>query len=82
MKRQSVHLFVAIILALLGPLAQKCRGDFILYNNEHLTVGTTHIYGYLYDVSRAFIVPGGWVTTLYGYNFSAVDISGGSVGDL
>jgi len=28
MKRQSAPLFVAVILALLGPLAQNGRGDF------------------------------------------------------
>jgi len=79
MKRQSVHLFVAVILALLGPLAQKGRGDFILWYDEQITVNSSHSQGILYDTSRAFIVSGGSVNNLYARDFSTANISGGSV---
>jgi len=78
-KRQSIHLFVATILALLGPLAQKGRGNFVLLHDEQLTVNSHHNQGTLYDTSRAFIVSGGSVDSLDAYDSSSVDISGGSV---
>jgi hypothetical protein len=76
MKRQSAHLFVVAVLALLGPLAQKGLGDFILWNDEQLTVNLYHNQGTLYDRSHAFIVPGGSVSNLYSYDSSIVNISG------
>jgi hypothetical protein len=79
MKRQSAHLFVAVILALLGPLAQNGRGNFILWNDEQFTVNSYHNQGTLYDISRAFIVPGGSVDYLYVYDSGAVGVSGGFV---
>jgi hypothetical protein len=79
MKRQSAHLFVAVILALLCPLAQKSRGDFILHDSEQLTVNSDHSTGTLYDTSRAFIVSGGYVWLLEAHNVSTVNISGGDV---
>jgi len=68
-------------LALVGPLAGEGRGDFILRNDEQLTVNSVHIQGTLYDRSRASVVPGGTVTDyLRTYNSSKVDVSGGYVG--
>jgi hypothetical protein len=71
-----------IVLALLGPLAQKGRGDFVLLNDEQLTVNSYHYQGTLFDTSHVFIVPGGSVHTLGACNYSVVDISGGSILDL
>jgi len=71
-------LAVVVMLALLGPLAQKGRGDFVLYDNEQLTVNSYHNQGTLYDTSRASIVSGGTVYSLYAYDSSVVDISGGN----
>jgi len=79
MKRQSVHLFVVAILALLGPLAQKGRGDFVLYDNQRLTVNSSHSQGILWDTSRASIVTGGIVYELFAGHSSTVDMSGGDV---
>lgn len=79
MKRQSAHLFVAVILALLGPLTQNGRGDFVLYNNEQLTVNSLHNQGNLYDTSCAFIIDGGGGTDFFAHDFSVVKISGGFV---
>ena len=77
MQKQSAHLFVAVILALLGPLAQNGRGDFILYDNDQLTVNSYHSKGTLYDDSRAIIVSGGFVVeSLFANNYSNVDIYG------
>jgi hypothetical protein len=75
-------LAVAVILALLGPLAGQSRGDFVLLNDEQLTVNSSHSYGTLYDTSRAFIVFGGSMECLTACNSSTVDISGGEVGEL
>jgi len=69
-------LAVVAIVALLGPLAQKSRGNFILWNDEQLTVNSFHSQGLLYDTSRAFIIPGGRVYNLYSYDSSTVNISG------
>jgi hypothetical protein len=75
-------LAATIVLALLGPLAQNGRGDFILWNNEQYTVDMFHGQGILFDTSRASIVAGGGVEDLYACNFSTVDITGGDVGIL
>jgi hypothetical protein len=72
-------LAVVAIVALLGPLAQNGRGDFVLWYDEQITVNSHHNQGILYDTSRAFIVSGGSVHNLYAYNYSDVNISGGSV---
>jgi hypothetical protein len=79
MKRQSAHLFIVAVLALLGPLVQKGRGDFVLLNDEQFTVNSYHRQGTLYDISRAFIVLGGRVDSLYAYNYSTVGVSVGSI---
>jgi len=75
-------LAVVVMLALLGPLAQKGRGDFVLIDNQQLTVNSSHNQGTLFDTSRAFIVPGGYVYSLYAYDSGAASISGGFVRDL
>jgi hypothetical protein len=68
-----------VVLTLLGPLAQKSRGSFILHDSEQFTVNSFHSTGTLYDTSRASIVSGGSVSNLYAYDFSVLDISGGNV---
>jgi len=73
---------VAVMLALLGPLAQKGRCNFTLYDNQQFTVNSYHSTGNLYDTSRAFIISRGYVNSMYAYNSSKVDVSGGSVGRL
>ncbi|MCX5673965.1 MAG: PEP-CTERM sorting domain-containing protein [Planctomycetota bacterium] len=70
-------------LALLGPMAAQCLGDFTLHGNEQFTVNESHNYGYLWDVSRASVVSGGSVNgKLYAHDSSTVDISAGSVSFL
>jgi hypothetical protein len=70
---------IAAMLMLLGPLAGQSRGDFVLWDDQQITVNSHHNQGNLYDTSRAFIVPGGSVTDLFAEDFSAVGVSGGSV---
>jgi len=72
-------LAAVVLLALLGPLAQKGRGDFSLQDDEWLTVNSFHDRGYLYDTSRVFIVTGGLVHEFHALESSAVNIVGGSV---
>jgi hypothetical protein len=79
MKQQLAHLLVVAVSALLGPLAQKSLGDFILHDNEQLTVNSSHNQGILYDTSWVSIVSGGFVRYLDAYNSSVVDMSGGYV---
>ncbi len=78
-QRSTWYLVVTVALILAGPLATEGRADFILWNDEQLTVTTLHSKGWLYDQGQARIVSGGSVTFLYAYGSSAVDISGGSV---
>ena len=73
---------LAAMLALIGPLAQQCLADFILWDDEELTVDTHHSQGLLYGTSSVTIIPGGSVTALYAYDTSIVDISGGWVRSL
>lgn len=79
MKRQSIHLFIVAVLALLVSMAQKGLGDFILHDSEQLTVNSSHNQGILYDTSLVSIVSGGFVRYLDAYNSSVVDMSGGYV---
>jgi hypothetical protein len=69
-------------LVLVGVLTGESRGNFILWDGQQMTVNTTHSEGSLYDTSRAFIVPGGYVTGLYARDCSTVNICGGSAGTL
>ena len=55
-------------LVLAGLSATEARANFILWNNEQLTVNTYHSNGWLYDQSRADIVAGGTVDYLYAYD--------------
>ncbi len=66
-------------LALLGPLTAEGRADFILWNDEQMTVNTYHAYGYLWDTSRVSIVSGGFMYDLYAHDFSTAAVSGGVV---
>jgi len=75
-------LAVAVLLALLGPLAGEGRGNFIIWNDEQLTVNSSHSDGILYDTSRVFIVLGGSVNSLTAWNCSTVDMSAGYVENL
>jgi hypothetical protein len=85
MRSKNVTIWViaiAAMLVLLGPLAGQSRGDFVLLNDEQLTVNSFHSRGTLFDRSRAFIVPGGYMSELNAYSYSVVDMSGGGVGGL
>lgn len=85
MKSKNVTILVIAIanmLVLLGPLAGQSRGDFVLLDDEQLTVNSSHSRGTLFDRSRAFIVPGGYISDLNAYSYSVVDMSGGGVGGL
>jgi len=73
----SYCLAAVVVLALLGPLAQNGRGDFVLLGDEQLTVYSYHHQGTLFDTSQAFIVSGGSVDWLFAYNFSTVNMSDG-----
>lgn len=75
-------LAAVVLLALLGPLGGESRGDFILWSDQWLTVDSYHSVGTLYDMSRAFIVSGGSVGSLYAYGLSNAAISAGSVAYL
>ena len=75
-------LAVSAVVALLGPLAGVGRGNFVLWDDQQLTVNSSHSTGVLYDTSRAFIVTGGSVNYLYANNSSTVDITDGSVSNL
>ncbi len=75
-KRVIAMGFVAMMLA--GPLAKEGRGDFVLWDDEQLTVNTSHSLGTLYDQSWAQIIGDGSVSQLYAHDSSALDISGGS----
>lgn len=70
------------LLVLGGALAGPAGANFVLWNDEQLTVDSFHAEGTLNDHSRAEIVSGGFVDDLYAYNFSTLDVSGGDVGKL
>ncbi|MCX7424652.1 MAG: hypothetical protein NTW96_03340 [Planctomycetia bacterium] len=72
------------LLAAVGvnlAVTADARADVILWNDEQVTVSSaitdTLI---LYDESRAFVVPGGSVPSLYAYNSGTLNVLGGSVG--
>ena len=66
---------VVIFLAATG----STRADFSISGNESFTVNSSHINGYLYETSQAFIVSGGAVNYLHAYNYSTTNVSSGSV---
>ena len=74
--------FVVSCFVLLAVLATAAQADFILWNDEQLTVDSSHQEGNLYDTSRAFIVSGGDVDDLYAHDSSTVDMSNGSASFL
>jgi len=76
MKAKVIVAVAALVLA--GWSAGTARGDFTLWNDELLTVNTSHSLGTLFDRSRASLISGAWVGNLYSYNFSTVGICGGS----
>ncbi len=71
-----------VILAVIGLLGAVANADFVLWDDEQLTVDSSHSSGRLYDQSKAWIVAGASVTNLYAYQTSAVDISAGAVSTL
>jgi hypothetical protein len=71
-----------VLVGLLGPLAEIARGDFIIWNDEQLTVNSSHSEGILYDTSWVVIVLGGSVNSLTAWNSSTVGMSAGYVGNL
>jgi hypothetical protein len=58
-------------------LSSVSRGDFVLQNNEELTVTGYHSEGYLYDTSSLHFL--GQMDKLFVRDSSIVNISGGSV---
>ena len=70
---------LAVALVVASSATREVRGDFILWNDEQLTVDSSHAEGALYDQSRADIVSGGRVTNLDAYDSSMVDMSDGWV---
>ena len=66
---------VAAILVLALTLTSVGRADFMLWNDEQLTVNTSHSRGDLYDQSLATVISGGWVGNLYAFNSSTANIS-------
>jgi len=76
-------LAAAVLLGLVGPLAEIAQGDFALQGDEELTLDSAHQTGILSGTSRVLITSAGAVANLKTYDFSTADISGGSVsGDL
>ena len=73
----TIGMVLVVAMMLTGPLSKEARGDFILWNDEQLTVNTSHILGTLYDQSWAQIIEGGSVDQLYAYNSSTLNLSGG-----
>jgi hypothetical protein len=70
--------FVAAILV--GPLAEIGRADFTLTGTQQLTVNTNlGGVGGLYDQSQATVVPGGYLDTIWAYDDSTANVSGGTV---
>lgn len=64
-------------------LASESRADFILWNDEQLTVSTSHSNGTLYDNSTVRVVSDGYVSTLCTFNNSNVQVmSNGYVNTL
>ena len=68
---------VLMCCVLAVALTPGARGDFVLWDDDEITVDSYHHEGNLYDSSRAFIVPGGEVSYLYAHDSSTVDMSGG-----
>jgi hypothetical protein len=56
--------------------------QFVLWDDEELTVNSSHSMGTLFDRSRATIVSGGWMGFLYAHDSSSVDMSGGDIRNL
>jgi len=69
-----------VLVALLGPLAQKGRGDSVLVGDEQWTIYWRHDGTItLRDRSHLSIVSGGRVDRVEAYDSSTVDVSGGEV---
>ena len=81
MKKRPNYVLVRVVLLVLA-LAQKCFGDFWLFDNDHLIVNQYHYEGELFDTSKVSIISGGTVYFLYAYESSTVDVSGGYVWGL
>ena len=77
MKKQT-GCFLALVLTLAAGTAQA---DFNLGAGDYL-VSTYHHKGDTYNVSRAYILSGGYVDYLYAHDSSTVNLSGGYVGRL
>ena len=73
------RLIFCAVVVLVGGLATVAHADFILWNDEQITVNSFHMEGNLYDTSRADIVAGGEASDLKAHDSSTVDISGGSI---
>ena len=80
--RCCVTIYVATtvtVLFLCGPLCSEGRGDFTLWDDDQITVNVPHTLGTLYNQSQASLISGASVNSLYAYDDSTVDISGGSL---
>ncbi len=70
--------YLVLCICLLG-LASESLGDFVLWDDEQLTVNARHDKGTLYDQSQAHIVNGGYVQELFVYGTSTVETHDGEV---
>ncbi|KKL04419.1 hypothetical protein LCGC14_2616250 [marine sediment metagenome] len=77
--------YVAMAVAMLvwaGAPAEESRADFLLWEDQQLTLYDSHLSGTLYDRSGVEIMTGGDVRILRAYHQSSVHLDVGSVGYL
>ncbi len=59
LRGDTMRCFTSSCLILLAVVTTTAQADFILWNDEQLTVDSEHQEGNLYDTSSADIVSGG-----------------------
>ena len=72
---------VVVVLAMVGPTADRARADFTLSGHDQLTVDTADNVGNLSDWSGVDVVQGGSMVYLHSRDSSTVKVSGGTVTD-
>jgi hypothetical protein len=81
-KMKDGRMTILWVVAVVAAMTVEAQADFVLINDDHLTVHTPHTFGESYDNSIARVVQGGRVDYLSVYDTSTGNISGGSVGRL